>query len=111
MTPALKAMVEAMGREFLRQTEESDEAPVCQFEAQTLRVTDVYGGSFDLEKVARAGLLAIREPGDEVWDGVEAADVAADPFIGTEDEGVPADPADGADHWRFAINAILGEKP
>jgi hypothetical protein len=97
MTPALKAMVEAMGREFLRQTEESDEAPVCQFEAQALRVTDVYGGSFDLEKVARAGLEAIKVLPDATLD---AAKWKTDLFPAQIDQAMQA-----------AVHSILEEKP
>lgn len=103
MTPALKAMVEAMGREFLRQTEESEEAPVCQFEAHALRVTDVYGGQFDLEKVARAGLEAVKPAPTEVLRAVFAPSGAPGADL-AQHEAIARD-------WNTSIGAILGEKP
>ena len=109
MTPALKAMVEAMAAELVRQGEAGDLADVGFDPASsTFTIVGVCGGEFDLEKVARAGLAAIREPDETIRAGAAAADAAADPFIGTEHEGVPADPADAVDHWRFMIAAILG---
>jgi hypothetical protein len=50
MTPALKAMVEAMWAEIERQ------------HRATERRTGKFDASIDMEKVARAGLAAIREP-------------------------------------------------
>lgn len=54
MTPALKAMVEAMVAEAERQTD----AVFRDDDGKTLCLS-VEGGSLDLEKVARAGLSAL----------------------------------------------------
>lgn len=60
MTPALKAMVEAMGRELERQASEGGrELWVCEIGSGPEWAIE---GRYDLEKVARAGLEAIREP-------------------------------------------------
>lgn len=116
MTPALKAMVNAMVGEIERQGQLA--RLVCPPRISTSPLPGgalaqpVYiEGGVDLIEVARAGLAAIREPADDVRAGIEAADIAANPFIGTACEGVPADPADGDDHWRFAIDAILKGQP
>lgn len=103
MTPALKTMVEAMDAEIDRQEAEFDDLRPRE------RGEYMMVGLLDVEKIARAGLAAIREPDTGMLDGAEEADVAADPHIGTEFEGCPADPADAADHWRFMIDAILKE--
>lgn len=92
MTPALKAMVEAMAAEVARQVEAGDVA-------MTLGDRDVPGDpqwismeDIDLEKVARAGLEAIQaEPRD---------DLALDLFPGLSRK-----------RWRGAIDAILKETP
>lgn len=70
MTPALKAMVEAMVGEMRAQC-------VDEYDDRTTNSIADHGdprflidGYFDLEKVARAGLAAIREPGQEIADRV-----------------------------------------
>ena len=60
MTPALKAMVEAMIAELKRQREAAGmDAPYVEDRGPDDVIID---GHIDLEKVARAGLEAIREP-------------------------------------------------
>lgn len=88
MTPALKPMVEAMLAEVRRQN-----ALDCTVSDPPPTGTIVFvNGVVDLEKVARAGLLAIREePRD---------DLALDLFPGLSRK-----------RWRGAIDAILKETP
>jgi hypothetical protein len=69
MTDALKRMVEAMHAEFTRQnggagaTENGFVERVIRPEADGGTTLD---GSFDLEKVARAGLEAVKAPDEDV---------------------------------------------
>lgn len=73
MTPALKAMVEAMRDEFTEQVRHYESARVHERGNPYLHgraSLDELAGGFDLEKVARAGLAAIREPGQEIADRV-----------------------------------------
>ena len=93
MTPALKVMVEAMAAEFERQGEVFAYAVGSQPGKMTL------DGEFDLEKVARAGLEALREP-DKLME--EAA-------LAEEGCGCPC--CVSSDDWEAMIDAILGEKP
>lgn len=69
MTPALKAMVEAMAAEIVRQKSAKELIPMHSAEPSRIldpgaardgELTSIYlMGRFDLEKVARAGLEAI----------------------------------------------------
>lgn len=73
MTPALKAMVEAMAAEIVRQgNEEKSRGTAVWYPSDPTNPADVRSisldGNIDLEKVARAGLAAIREPGPDVTD-------------------------------------------
>jgi hypothetical protein len=63
MTPALDAMVKAMAAEFERQADEEGSTGIAD-KAQGVRpgLTRL-DGIWDLEKVARAGLVAIKESG------------------------------------------------
>lgn len=63
MTPALKAMVEAMASEMEDQIEAMKvNGAWASFVDGRFFASGEHGGYFDLEKVARAGLEAIREP-------------------------------------------------
>lgn len=69
MTPALKAMVEAMAAEIVRQgNEEKSRGTAVWYPSDPTNPADVRSisldGDIDLEKVARAGLEAIRWPED-----------------------------------------------
>ncbi len=87
MTPALKAMVEAMAKEIERQeiALNSDDS-----------VSPMTLEDLDLEKVARAGLEAIRWPDD--------ANVRADIILSGADV-----PDSVARFWPPMIDAILKE--
>lgn len=87
MTPALKAMVEAM----------ADQMPGAMISNGEVLVTGA--GWVNLEKVARAGLEALREP-DKLME--EAA-------LAEEGCGCPC--CVSSDDWEAMIDAILGEKP
>jgi hypothetical protein len=89
MTPALQKMVEAMEAEIARQCEEHD----LQFE-----------GTTDLEKVARAGLEAIKEPGEEVIAVADDADVFW-VHVGDKAPGTPEEV------WSAMLAEILKETP
>lgn len=60
MTEALDAMVKAIKAELLRQGREDAGADYADEGAREWIMT--LDGHFDIEKVARAGLLAIRKP-------------------------------------------------
>lgn len=81
MTPALKAMVEAMASEIERQTD----AAWLGDDGRTLSLS-VEGGSFELEKVARAGLEAI--PADELAVAISAALAPGDFYVFGTTDGV-----------------------
>lgn len=107
MSEALDKMVAAMVAEAERQdAEEAETAKRMPWLADEAVATK---HEYNWSAVARAGLEAIREPNNEIRAGGEAADRACDPFIGTPSEGVPAEPADADEHWRFMIDAILKE--
>lgn len=98
MTPALKAMVEAMAAEFERQGE------VFAYAAngsQPGKMT--LDGQFDLEKVARAGLEAVKPAPTEVLRAVFAPSGAPGADL-AQQEAIARD-------WNTSIDAILGEKP
>lgn len=103
MTPALKAMVEAMAAELVRQARDDDGAQSFPAVGE-LRDGKMlsFDGAFDLEKVARAGLEAIREPDDATR---EAGAI--------RDDG--GDITNAAGVFTAMIDAILtpttGEKP
>ncbi|MFA5567984.1 MAG: hypothetical protein WC972_04975 [Trueperaceae bacterium] len=61
MTPALKAMVEAMAAELERQADKGGSEPHFA-RLPGLHETHYFSGNLDLEKVARAGLEAIKPP-------------------------------------------------
>lgn len=81
MTPALKAMVEAMWVEFRRQAHPHSGGVVARFSNAIDNPSDVgghIGGDFDLEKVARAGLAAIKEPTEGMlYPGVHPCELEA----------------------------------
>ena len=97
MTPALKVMVEAMAAEFERQGEVFAYAVGSQPGKMTL------DGEFDLEKVARAGLAAIKPATTEVIRAVFAPSGAPRADL-AQHEAIARD-------WNTSIGAILGEKP
>lgn len=97
MTPALKVMVEAMAAEFERQGEVFAYAVGSQPGKMTL------DGEFDLEKVARAGLAAIKPATTEVIRAVFAPSGAPGADL-AQHEAIARD-------WNTSIGAILGEKP
>lgn len=99
MTPALKAMVDAMITEVSRQvyTDYTTEDPSPDPFLNDLLVD----GRVDLEKVARAGLAAIREPSSEMSTaGKHAIKGAADEVERTQAEVA----------YKVMIDAILNEK-
>lgn len=96
MTAALKAMVEAMGAEFRRQFEDDETDIASEFEPGKYRLD----GCFDLEKVARAGLEAIKVMTPEMVDAAFSADPLA---CDVEDAQVVYPPS-----FAAAINSILG---
>lgn len=112
MTPALKAMVEAIAAEFERQENEAapqDRVVWSQLadDGKTMSF-GVEGGRIDLEKVARAGLAAIHTPPVDVQEAGYVWDQDGDisPADQRSDDATPA-----AVVWRAMIDAILGEKP
>lgn len=105
MTPALKAMVEAIAAEFERQENEAapqDRVVWSQLadDGKTMSF-GVEGGRIDLEKVARAGLAAISR--SSIADNAFTWE-SRDPMASLEQSkrGVS---------FRQMIRAILGEKP
>ena len=104
MSPALKAMVEAMAAELTRQSHEDDGAQ--RFPAVgDLKDSRLLGfdGMIDLEQVARAGLKAIQTL-DESTIAVGA------PLTGAHHG--PCDPAECAqDTFVAMIDAILKDQP
>jgi hypothetical protein len=108
MTPALKAMVEAMAAELKRQASDDDGAQsfpaVGELQDGSLLG---YDGIIDLEKVARAGLEAIREPSEEVSD----AGGKAEPFMLPEGEKFTPGRIIANTSYRAMIDAILKETP
>lgn len=103
MTPALKAMVEAIMAEFERQADEDGSSSVAErgyYGADPDRLARLDGG-FDLEKVARAGLAAISR--SSIADNAFTWE-SRDPMASLEQSkrGVS---------FRQMIRAILGEKP
>jgi hypothetical protein len=107
MTPALKAMVEAMAAEFERQ--ENEAAPQDRVvwseladDGKTMSF-GVEGGCIDLEKVARAGLEAVKPAPTEVLRAVFAPSGAPGADL-AQQEAIARD-------WNTSIGAILGEKP
>jgi hypothetical protein len=108
MTPALKAMVEAMKAEIAAQVAEqvadyqarkwgasfahfapdSDTSPECQI-----------NGAIDLEKVARAGLEALKPADDAILNAMRQSV----PVYGYEWEYVEGD---AQEHWTDMIDAI-----
>lgn len=101
MTPALKAMVQAMGAEFERQAAHSA-ATYAEFDpfgrGEPRFTVGEDGGLFDLEKVARAGLAAVRAP-DKLMEEAARAE-----------EGCGCPCCVCSDDWEAMIDAILGEK-
>lgn len=96
MTEALQKMVEAMAREFRNQAQNSDvrdyaDPPDGPYPLSYYCIE----GIFDLEKVARAGLGAIREPTSEM---IYEAHYSA---LGE----------DGAGVWRDMVDELLKELP
>lgn len=111
MTPALKAMVEAMVAELNRQAEHGRPGPYVDdgvYEGGVDTEPDVNSilidGRVDLEKVARAGLEAI-----PASDGALLAAMRDSvPVDGHEWEYLDAEaPA----HWTSLIDAILKDQP
>jgi hypothetical protein len=98
MTPALKAMVEAMSAEMRRQVL-------------------ALGEDVDVERIARAGLEAISEPSTEqVIAGQDALDdcVDSDYDSGSDGNGYPYTTISAsapAATYRAMIDAILKEPP
>lgn len=92
MTPALKAMVEAMAAELRRQ----DVLFAPDGEPEIARTMITTGDSINLEKVARAGLAVIRELPDDLR--TEANEACED---------IPM----GALVWTHVVDAILKETP
>lgn len=97
MTPALKAMVEAMAAELERQADKGGSEPHFA-RLPGLHETHYFSGNLDLEKVARAGLEAIREPTRDLPvtpDGfvrvVAGLDHPSDPDYPNEDGAVEGD--------------------
>lgn len=66
MMPAMKKIVEAMRDEFSRQVRDCTPARVHERGYSPHEPLDELAGGFDLEKVARAALLAAREPTAEM---------------------------------------------
>lgn len=97
MTPALKAMVEAMVAELVRQAEAEDgvRGGVVYETAPGEYTVDARG--VDLEKVARAALEAIRAPGEPLNEF-------------RDDESFYCNSTKQAE-WSRVIDAILKEQP
>jgi len=103
MTPVLKAMVEAMAAEFERQADEETPGAFARPHAHYSGYRIV--GGWDLEKVARAGLEAIREPTD--FDDVMSAGGKAEPFQMSEGERFTPGRIIAGTCFRAMIDAIL----
>lgn len=110
MTSALKAIVEAMIAELYRQAEAGKPGP--WIDAGPLHSSDTFeavardvgiDGRVDLEKVARAGLEAIKPAPTEVLRAVFAPSGAPGADL-AQHEAIARD-------WSSSIDAILGEKP
>jgi hypothetical protein len=102
MTQALQKMVEAMAAEMLRQRDDKATFTVSYSSGAPSKMTfaDREPELIDLEKVARAGLEAIMEPGDDV---ISAGDDQDGP---TYEETAPA-----RAHWKAMLSEILKETP
>lgn len=100
MTPALKAMVEAMAAELERQADKGGSEPHFA-RLPGLHETHYFSGNLDLEKVARAGLEAIRAPSMEL--GLAGAGPVNEHMRGK----VKADDFAAKDAWSTMIDAIL----
>lgn len=99
---ALKAVVQAMHRELARQAQTSDFACVALPPHSPGNASDVtlLSGHFDLTKVARAGLLAMRHPdayARRAYDAVVAIDGAVAPL--------------DVEAFGSLIDAVVAERP
>lgn len=110
MTPALKAMIKAMGAEIEQQVfRQMDTGPG---DYPGVEVEDGWmvvfenSGAFDLARVARAGLTIMREPTETMVDAALNADL--DINWSYEADGRPGGP-DAV--WPVMIDAILGKHP
>lgn len=132
MTAALDAMVKAMAAEIERQAEEKQSPAERRLNEHYGTPAGIGAGDVDLEKVARAGLEAIREPlpdvieqgwrsggrfglapnpnggMDQIWDYSGTTERLLSPT--TYDTAEPADEADrlnALETWRAMIDEIL----
>lgn len=96
MTSALDAMVKAMRAELDRQ-----EGDGLVRDAHQGKANEVYlDATIDLEKVARAGLEAVRTPTQDMIEAGLKADLAGKPFEG----------AGASEHWAAMIDRMLETK-
>ena len=95
MTEALRKMVEAMVTEFRRQHSD-DLLMVVNYVEHASPNETVLDGRFDLDKVARAGLRAIHDPGNEAVFAGAAARASSESVTGT---------------WAAMVREILTEQP
>lgn len=98
MGEPLKRMLSAMLSELHRQAREKSRGPYIDAGEDDPDGPDfsdmIIDGHVDLEKVARAGLEAIREPDDDLIDVIYAGDISTTP----------------EDAWRLALGKLLGEQ-
>lgn len=92
MGEPLKRMVAAMWAELKNQEQESPQGRASDVFATTPTHGEIYG-VFDLEKVARAALEAIREPADDLTDVIYSGDISSTP----------------EEAWRLAIGKLVGD--
>lgn len=100
MTPAMKQIVEAMAAEIVLQTD-GDFGHVAG-EADAVIFAPRDGGSFDLEKVARAGLLAVRDSAAMDETGLALRELPGGYRPGSHS---------AREIWMTKIDAILREQP
>lgn len=110
MTPALKAMVEAMAAEIVRQgNEEKSRGTAVWYPSDPTNPADVRSisldGDIDLEKVARAGLEAVKLAGD--FDEVAQAGAMAEPFQMPDGQTFTPGQIVASTCWRAMLDAIL----
>lgn len=94
MTPGLKAMVEAMAAELERQADKGGSEPHFA-RLPGLHETHYFSGNLDLEKVARAGVEAIRDAPEMDLTGLALP------------EGYRAGSHSAREIWMAKVDAIL----
>lgn len=107
LTPALKAMVEAMRAEIVRQSKEGYEEPWVAAPSGVDGAFISVDGNVDLEGVARAGLEAIRLPAAHVSEpAYDAFDWGPSGY-----DNAPNGSAAPETVFAYMIDAILKDQP